>query len=129
MMVSWGVMNAKAERGGRVIHGVRLTEDERDTLRRLAAELECKRPDGEPSISRLLVEIADGALKVRRTRPTRAASQAERIRAAILANPDAQNREIAAWLGLEGRTGLVNVASERRRIRLRSEAKEGKGGG
>lgn len=125
-MVSWVPMNTKPEHGGRVIHGVRLTEAERATLRRIAGELECTRPDGEPSISRLLIEIADGALKVRRSRPTRASSQAERIRAAIAANPDAQNREIAAWLGLEGRTGLVNVASERRRLRLRAEAKEGK---
>lgn len=125
-MVSWVPMNTKPEHGGRVIHGVRLTEAERATLRRIAGELECTRPDGGPSISRLLIEIADGALKVRRSRPTRASSQAERIRAAIAANPDAQNREIAAWLGLEGRTGLVNVASERRRLRLRAEAKEGK---
>ncbi len=125
-MVSWVPMNTKPERGGRVIHGVRLTDDERAALRRIAAELDCTRPDGEPSISRLLIEIADGALRVRRFRPTRADNQAERIRAAMLANPEAQNREIAAMLGLEGRTGLVNVASERRRLRLRNEAKERK---
>ena len=104
---------------------MRLTEAEFAALQRLATELECLRPGGEPSVSRMLVEIADGSIRVKRSRPTRAGSQAERIRAAIVANPDAQNREIAAWLGLEGRTGLVNVASERHRMGKRASAKAG----
>lgn len=127
MMVSCRTMNDKDVGPRGIIHGVRLTEAERATLQKLAAELGCLRASGSPSISQLLAEIAAGSIRVKRSRPARAISQAERIRAAILANPDAQNREIAAWLGLEGRTGLVNVASERRRMRMRAEAKEGKG--
>lgn len=122
-MVSWGTMIDKSTGPRGIIHGVRLTEAERDALLRLAAELGCLRPGGDPSISRLLVEIVGGSIRVKRSRPARAESQAERIRAAILASPDAQNRDIAAMLGLEGHKGLVNVASERRRMRLRDEAK------
>lgn len=116
-------MNDKAVGPRGIIHGVRLTDAERTALQKLAAELGCLRASGAPSVSQLLAEIAAGSIRVKRTRPARAISQAERIRAAILAAPDAQNRDIAAMLGLEGHKGLVNVASERRRMRLRDEAK------
>ena len=125
-MVSWVPMDSKPEPSGRTIRGVRLTDAEWDAALRIATEMGCTRTSGEPSLSRLLTEIADGSLRVRRARPTRAVSQAERIRAVITANPEAQNKDIAAWLGLEGRKGLVNVASERHRMRAR--AADAKGG-
>ncbi len=107
---------------------VRVTDAHWDALVRLAEELGCVTGNGvaepRPSVGLLLSEIAAGSLKVRRTRPARVTSQAARIRAAITANPEARNRDIAAWLGLEGRAGLVNVATERRRMRLRDEASD-----
>ena len=59
-------------------HYISITEAERATLQKLAADLGCLRASGAPSISQLLAEIAAGSIRVKRSRPARAISQAER---------------------------------------------------
>ena len=86
-------------RPGRTIRGVRLDDAEWSELQRIAAGLGCRNLDGSPSVSGMIVEVAEGALAVVRVRMPAVRSQAEAIRAAIVAYPLGTDAEIARLTG------------------------------
>lgn len=83
----------------RAVRGVRATDEAWAQLTRLADAVGCHNKDGQPSVTRMLEDLAHGSLTLVRTRPTEPRSRSERIRLAIEADPAASNAEIASQTG------------------------------
>lgn len=110
-MIQWPDMDSNQ---GRPIRGIRVSDDDWEALQRLATELDCTRPGGDPSVARLLSDLAQGALRVRRRAEAKPETQASRIRAVIRRFPTASNAEVAATTGADA----LYVLQVRRRMEL-----------
>jgi len=83
----------------RAVRGVRATDEAWAQLTRLADAVGCHNKDGQPSVTRMLEDLAQGSLTLVRTRPTAPRTRSERIRMAIEADPAASSAEIARQTG------------------------------
>lgn len=102
--------------------GIRVPDPSWEGAVAIARQLGCLAPDGSASVGRMVAEIGDGTLSVRRTKPAkRPLSMAARIREQIDLDPAASDQDIARRLGASS----MQVCQERRRARLKTEAKGG----
>lgn len=100
--------------------GIKVPDPSWEMAVEIARQLGCLAPDGTASVGRMVAEIGDGTLSVRRAKPTkRPLSMAARIREQIDLDPAATDRDIARRLGAE----VMQVCQERGRYaRKRADA-------